>query len=127
MGHPISPDRGLNGSIMNLFDSADAGPTPIFLKQKLLPQLAERELSLCVEQILAPASRSRRKIWEFDANLHCSIIGTCLSTAELRQILVKLGLKEAATALSEYGIRHIDMPATPFRVWQAIQAARGAG
>jgi carbon-monoxide dehydrogenase large subunit len=27
-------------------------------------------------------------------------------------------------ALSEYGIRHIDMPATPFRVWQAIQEAR---
>ena len=26
-------------------------------------------------------------------------------------------------ALSDYGIRHIDMPATPFRVWQAIQAA----
>jgi carbon-monoxide dehydrogenase large subunit len=26
-------------------------------------------------------------------------------------------------ALSEYGIRHIDMPATPHRVWQAIQAA----
>jgi len=30
-------------------------------------------------------------------------------------------------ALSDYGIRHIDMPATPFRVWTAIQAARGAG
>jgi carbon-monoxide dehydrogenase large subunit len=29
-------------------------------------------------------------------------------------------------ALSEYGIRHIDMPATPFRVWQAIQQARAA-
>ncbi len=27
-------------------------------------------------------------------------------------------------ALSEYGIRHLDMPATPLRVWQAIQAAR---
>jgi carbon-monoxide dehydrogenase large subunit len=26
-------------------------------------------------------------------------------------------------ALSSYGIRHIDMPATPQRVWQAIQAA----
>jgi carbon-monoxide dehydrogenase large subunit len=26
-------------------------------------------------------------------------------------------------ALSEYGIAHIDMPATPFRVWQAIHAA----
>ncbi|HEX3864644.1 MAG TPA: xanthine dehydrogenase family protein molybdopterin-binding subunit [Stellaceae bacterium] len=27
-------------------------------------------------------------------------------------------------ALSEYGIRHIDMPATPERVWHAIRAAR---
>lgn len=27
-------------------------------------------------------------------------------------------------ALSAYGIRHIDMPATPERVWQAIEAAR---
>jgi carbon-monoxide dehydrogenase large subunit len=26
-------------------------------------------------------------------------------------------------ALSDYGIKHIDMPATPFRVWQAIQGA----
>ena len=26
-------------------------------------------------------------------------------------------------ALSEYGIRHIDMPATPYKVWQAIRAA----
>jgi len=26
-------------------------------------------------------------------------------------------------ALSEYGIRHIDMPATPERVWRAIQQA----
>ena len=31
-----------------------------------------------------------------------------------------------ADALSEYGIRHIDMPATPERVWQAIQAAKKA-
>ena len=28
-------------------------------------------------------------------------------------------------ALGEYGISHIDMPATPERVWAAIQAARG--
>ena len=27
-------------------------------------------------------------------------------------------------ALSEYGIRHIDMPATPERVWRAIEEAR---
>jgi aerobic carbon-monoxide dehydrogenase large subunit len=28
-------------------------------------------------------------------------------------------------ALSEFGIGHIDMPATPLRIWQAIQEARG--
>ncbi len=28
-------------------------------------------------------------------------------------------------ALAEFGITHIDMPATPQRIWQAIQAARG--
>ena len=28
-------------------------------------------------------------------------------------------------ALSEFGITHIDMPATPLRIWQAIQKARG--
>ena len=27
-------------------------------------------------------------------------------------------------ALSELGITHIDMPATPLRIWQTIQAAR---
>jgi carbon-monoxide dehydrogenase large subunit len=27
-------------------------------------------------------------------------------------------------ALSEYGIHHIDMPATPHRIWRAIQDAR---
>jgi hypothetical protein len=98
MGHPISPDRALNGSAVNLFEPAGAGSVPIFLKQSLLPKVPERELALRVEQILAPASRSRRKIWEFDSNLHCSIIGTCLTNAELRQVLVKLGLREAATA-----------------------------
>ena len=29
-------------------------------------------------------------------------------------------------ALSEFGIRHLDMPATPYRVWRAIQEARTA-
>ena len=29
-------------------------------------------------------------------------------------------------ALSEYGIRHIDMPATPYKVWQAIRHAQSS-
>ena len=40
-----------------------------------------------------PSARPRRtKIWEFNTNLHCSIVGTCLSTSELRQTLRKIGL-----------------------------------
>jgi carbon-monoxide dehydrogenase large subunit len=27
-------------------------------------------------------------------------------------------------ALSEFGVRHVEMPATPQRIWQAIQEAR---
>jgi hypothetical protein len=46
----------------------------------------------------AEERRVRRKLWEFDANLHCSIIGTCLTNAELRQVIVKLGRAQAATA-----------------------------
>ncbi|WP_428490479.1 DUF2325 domain-containing protein [Rhodopila sp.] len=41
------------------------------------------------------AAPRRTKIWEFNTNLHCSIIGTCLSTAELRQVLQKLGMASA--------------------------------
>jgi hypothetical protein len=36
-----------------------------------------------------PGSK-RRRIWELSGNFHCSIIGTCLTTAELRHILVKI-------------------------------------
>jgi hypothetical protein len=41
------------------------------------------------------AAPRRTKIWEFSTHLHCSIIGTCLSTGELRQVLRKFGLASA--------------------------------
>jgi len=56
-------------------------------------------LVLATPRLIAPdpeslASRGprRTKIWELSSHLHCSIVGTCLSTGELRQILVKAGL-----------------------------------
>ena len=30
-------------------------------------------------------------------------------------------------ALSVFGIEHMDMPATPYRIWAAIQAAKKSG
>ena len=47
------------------------------------------------EDLTAPG---RRKLWDFATYLHCSIIGTCLPTAELRRILVKLGRDDWTTA-----------------------------
>jgi hypothetical protein len=38
----------------------------------------------------APSRPRRTRIWELGGSLHCSIIGTCLSTAELRRVLVQL-------------------------------------
>ena len=39
--------------------------------------------------------KRRRRIWEISNNLHCSIIGTCLTTSELRQIFIKMELPGA--------------------------------
>jgi len=65
-------------------------------------QLSERKLLEPAAEIIAPAP-GRRKLWDFATHLHCSIIGTCLSTAELRHALIKLGHKEAAT-VSEHDL-----------------------
>lgn len=37
-------------------------------------------------------STARTRIWELSDTLHYSIIGTCMTTAELRKVLTKLGL-----------------------------------
>jgi hypothetical protein len=47
---------------------------------------------------IAAATPRRTRIWEFGTNLHCSIVGTCLSTAELRHVLDKLKVSGAAIA-----------------------------
>ncbi len=39
-----------------------------------------------------PCEARRTRLWQFNTNLHCSIVGTCLTTGELRQILTKLDL-----------------------------------
>ena len=48
--------------------------------------------------VLADAKGRRCRIWDIAPTLHCSIIGTCLSAAELRQFFIKLGDADARTA-----------------------------
>src|SRR5262245_1803387 len=46
-------------------------------------------------------SARRTRIWELGGSLHCSIIGTCLTTSELRHILAKLKV-DGADAASDH-------------------------
>jgi hypothetical protein len=64
-------------------------------RQPLLPSPG---VARDLEAPLARPPRRRTKLWEFGTNLHCSIIGTCLTTTELHQVLLKLGRKEAPGA-----------------------------
>ena len=40
---------------------------------------------------------ARDRIWELAENLHCSIVGTCLTTADARALLAKIGRPDART------------------------------
>ena len=54
----------------------------------------------------SPDPIRRTRIWEFSTNLHCSIIGTCLSTSELRHVLEKVKVSGAATA-SDHDLHYL--------------------
>src|SRR5215831_8835956 len=45
-----------------------------------------------------PASKKRTAIWDMHPSVYCSIVGTCLSNAEIRRLLIKLGVHGAESA-----------------------------
>lgn len=68
-------------------DTVFAVPPRTIAVSSIAPTLVSRE-----DIPLAAGPARRTKIWEFNTNLHCSVVGTCLSTGELRQVLKKLGI-----------------------------------
>jgi hypothetical protein len=67
----------------------------------------------------APSLPTRRKIWDLGMSLHCSVIGTCLATAELRAALRKCGAV-VDDAMSEHDLHTVAVSAAGKRE----QAAR---
>jgi hypothetical protein len=51
-----------------------------------------------VSEFTPPAAKRRTSIWDMHHSVHCSIIGTCLSSAELRRLMIKLAVHGADTA-----------------------------
>jgi hypothetical protein len=66
------------------------------------PALVKRTVQ--VEDDAQDSASRRTRIWEFSQNLHCSIIGTCLSTAELRQTLSRLSI--ARPGATDHDLHH---------------------
>jgi|FEC22Drversion2_1045045.scaffolds.fasta_scaffold00605_18 Uncharacterized protein conserved in bacteria (DUF2325) len=58
------------------------------LRSQLFVALPPKMIQPILEAEVRQVGR-RRRIWELSNQLHCSIVGTCLATADLRQILVK--------------------------------------
>ncbi len=59
-------------------------PAPTSGQPALVPETGAR----------TPAAARRRRLWELSGSLHCSIIGTCLTTGELRDILRRVTRRE---------------------------------
>jgi hypothetical protein len=53
-------------------------------------QVARREFAVVKTEKPPAPQRRRTMIWDLHHSTHCSIIGTCLSTAELRRVLIKV-------------------------------------
>jgi Uncharacterized protein conserved in bacteria (DUF2325) len=64
-------------------------------------RVATPELILRAEPKPSPSRRT--KLWELHNYLHCSIIGTCLSTRELRNIVARFAIA-GADELDEHGL-----------------------
>lgn len=63
----------------------------------VLPTAGAKTLRWQAPGLLAPIANApnqpepkRRRIWQLSNTFHCSVVGTCLTTAELRQLLVKM-------------------------------------
>ncbi len=52
---------------------------------------------------LPPVKRQRAKLWELNESIHCSIIGTCLTTGELRRVMAKV-VREGVAGVSDHDL-----------------------
>lgn len=63
-----------------------------------LPNVIERLDQRPAPEQATIARTQRLKTWDLASMFHCSIVGTCLTTSELRQVLAKVGDIDAKTA-----------------------------
>src|SRR5215472_8322045 len=89
MPHAVLFKQLATGSLLNPLQPLAFKPDSPQEVLSVSQRLGERDRQ--IEEDLVLTGPGRRKIWDFATYLHCSIIGTCLPTAELRRILSKIG------------------------------------
>jgi hypothetical protein len=77
---------------------SDGVPPASALPRRVLAMKAPGADGKSADAFTPPVSRKRTAIWDMHHSVHCSIVGTCLSSAEIRRLLIKLGIPSASTA-----------------------------
>ena len=79
------------------------------------------------EKKQAPAtnnsSRRRRHLWDIDGSLHCSIVGTCLTTDELRALIRRLKVLDDLQSYTDHDIHKLAVTA----IGKHLDAAKQIG
>jgi hypothetical protein len=76
--------------------SGDVQPTT--LPRSMIPMKTRGLLERSPGEFTPPVAKRRTAIWDMHHSVHCSIIGTCLSSAEIRRLLIKLGVPGVESA-----------------------------
>src|SRR5215467_15226748 len=73
-------------------------PRAATFSRGMIPMKSRGSGEVLGDAFVPPASKRRTAIWDMHHSMHCSIIGTCLSSAEIRRLLIKLGVHGAESA-----------------------------
>jgi hypothetical protein len=73
-------------------------PRAATFPRSMIPMKSRESGEASPDPLVPAASRRRTAIWDMHHSMHCSIIGTCLSSGEIRRLLIKLGVHGAEGA-----------------------------
>ena len=82
--------------LLGLF--SNGAPPAATLPRRVIAMKTRGTDAASASEFTPPVSRKRTAIWDMHHSVHCSIVGTCLSSAEIRRLLIKLGIAGAETA-----------------------------
>jgi hypothetical protein len=74
------------------------GARPAALPGRVIAMKARAVDNQPAREFVPPARRKRTAIWDMHHSVHCSIIGTCLSSPEIRRLLIKADVHGAESA-----------------------------